>query len=133
MAKVNLLRTAAWLPLLVVLSVVEAKLLNTGIAEKLWLAARCLLVWLAWIPIAIAATFSKVTNDTSELRLGQMLLIPVVVVTAIGGLGLWVSVVMVESSLALALGAGAIAGSIGIWAAYGWWYQRKVDLLRDRQ
>ena len=133
MAKVNLLRTAAWLPLLAVLSVVEAKLLNAGIGEKLWLASRCLLVWLAWIPIAIAAAFSKVTNDTSELWLGQMLVMPVVIVTAIGVLGLWVSVLMAESLLALALGASAIAASVGIWVAYGWWYERKVDLLRDRQ
>jgi len=27
----------------------------------------------------------------------------------------------------------AVVASVGIWAAYGWWYNRKVDLLRDRQ
>ncbi len=133
MAKVNLARTAAWMPLAVVLTVVDAKLENAVVADRLWLVARITLLWFAWMPIAIAGKFSKGTNDTTLLRASQLLVVPVVIVAISAIIILWGTILMIESPVALIGGLAAIAGSLAIWAAYGWWYNRKVDLLRDRE
>jgi hypothetical protein len=133
MAKVNLVRTAAWLPLAVVLTVVDAKLENAAIADKLWLVARIMLLWFAWMPIAIAGKFSKGTNDTTLLRASQLLVVPVLIVAISAMIILWGAILIIDSPAAMIGGVAAIAGSVAIWAAYGWWYNRKVDLLRDRQ
>jgi hypothetical protein len=133
MAKVNLMRTFAWLPLVVALAMVDAKIENGLISEKLWLATRAVLLWLAWIPIAIAGKFSKGTNDTTAMRAGQILLVPLVVLIISGTVVLWGTILIVDRPEVLIGAAVAIAASIGTWAGYGWWYNRKVDLLRDRQ
>ena len=133
MAKVNLVRTAAWLPLGAVLTVVDARLSNEPMGATYWLAARVALLWLAWIPITIAGQFSKGTNDTTLLRAKQLLVIPVVIVVVSALIVFWGAILVNDSPMVLIGAAGAIAASVGLWAAYGWWYNRKVDLLRDRQ
>jgi len=133
MAKVALVRTAAWLPLLVVVAVVNAVLQNVGIAGSMWQAARALMLWLSWLPITLLGKFSKGTNDTTNLRPSSVLLVPILIAAIVAMAILWGGVLVAESGWALAAGAAAIAGSVGCWAAYGWWYNRKVDLLRDRE
>jgi hypothetical protein len=133
MAKVNLMRTLAWVPLVVLLAIVDAKIENGSIAERLLLAARGVLLWLAWMPIAIAGKFSKGTNDTTLMRARQIVLVPLAILVVSGMVILWGTILIVDSPWVLIGAAAAITASIGIWAAYGWWYNRQVDLLRDRQ
>ena len=133
MAKVNLVRTLAWLPLVAVLAIVGAKVENGSIAEGLRLAARAVLLWFAWMPIAIAGKFSKGTNDTTVMGVQQIILVPLVILVVSAMVVLWGTILIVDRPEVLIGAAIAIAASIGIWAGYGWWYNRKVDLLRDRQ
>lgn len=133
MAKVNLMRTLVWLPLVVVLAIVGAKIANESIADKLWLSSRGVLLWLAWTPIAIMGKFSKGTNDTTLMGARQIVLVPLVILVVSCMVILWATILIVDTAAVL-IGAGvAIVLSIGVWAAYGWWYNRKVDLLRDSQ
>jgi hypothetical protein len=133
MAKVALVRTAVWLPLLAVLAVVAAKLQNAGIGEGLWQATRVLMIWMSWLPITLIGKYSKGTNDSTNLRASFVIVVPLVIAAMVGMVILWGVLLVTESAWALLAGAGAIAGSVGMWALYGWWYNRKVDLLRDRQ
>ncbi len=133
MAKVNLIRTLAWLPLVVVLTVVDSRIANKSIADAAWLSSRAVFLWLAWMPIAIAGKFSKGTNDTTLMSTRQIVLVPLVILVVCCIVILWGTILIMDSAAVLIGAAGAIIVSIGIWAAYGWWYNRKVDLLRDRQ
>jgi hypothetical protein len=133
MAKVNLMRTLVWLPLVVVLAIVDAKIANKSIADTLWLSSRGLLLWLAWMPIAITGKFSKGTNDTTLMGTRQIILVPLLILVVCCMVILWGTILIVDNAAVLLGAGGAIVVSIGVWAAYGWWYNRKVDLLRDRQ
>ncbi|HKE09768.1 MAG TPA: hypothetical protein VKB48_18190 [Candidatus Acidoferrum sp.] len=132
-AKVNLVRTLAWLPFVAVLAILEAKLANKTIPETLWFAARAVLIWLSWMPITIAGKFSKGSNDTTMNQWRQVVLIPLLVLFISGVAILWGTILIFDNSEVLLVALASIAGSVGTWAAYGWWYNRKVDLLRDRQ
>jgi len=133
MAKVNLTRTLAWLPLVAVLAVVNAKIENGSVAGALWLAARGVLLWFAWMPIAIAGKFSKGTNDTTLTRARQIILVPLVILVVSVMVVLWAVILIVDRPEVLIGAVAALGASIGVWAAYGWWYNRQVDLLRDRE
>ena len=133
MVKVNLVRTFAWLPFVAVLAILEAKLANKTIPETLWFAARAFLIWLSWMPIAIAGKFSKGSNDTTMNQWRQVVLIPLLILALSGAAILWGMILIFDNPGVLLVAFASIWGSVGAWAAYGWWYNRKVDLLRDRQ
>jgi energy-coupling factor transporter ATP-binding protein EcfA2 len=125
MAKVNLMRTLAWLPLVAVLAIVDAKIDNGLITEKLWLAAKGVPLWLAWMPIVIAGKFSKGTNDTLLVSARQIVLVPLVMLVVSGMVILWATILIVDRPEVLVGAMAAIAASVGVWAAYGWWYNAK--------
>lgn len=132
-AKVNLIRTVAWLPFIGGLALLEAKLANKAFPETLWFAVRAFLIWLSWMPIAIAGKFSKGSNDTTFVQWRQLVLIPLIILGVSGAAIVWGMILIFDSRGILFVALASIAGSVGMWAAYGWWYNRKVDLLRDRQ
>ena len=85
------------------------------------------------MPIVLAGKFSKVTNDTSSLRLRTIpllgLLVIVISVVAILGAGVF----MASSWRPVIFLAGAALVSWLSWAAYGWYYEHgQVDLLREQ-
>ena len=134
MFKLNAVRTAAWVPLGLLLGVLNAKSTQASPAQGCWVVARCILLFLMVMPILLAGKFSKVTNDTLNLRLR---LVPFV--------GAFVCVVFLMITLgavALLVAPGPWAfpfivatGLVawGTWAAYGCYYDRaQVDLLRER-
>ena len=133
MAKVNLVRTLAWLPFVALLAILEAKLANKTIPETLWFAARAFLIWLSWMPVTIAGKFSKGSNDTTLNQWRQVLLIPLLITGLSGAALLWGMILIFDNPEVLLVAFASIACSVGAWAAYGWWFNRKVDLLRDRQ
>jgi hypothetical protein len=98
MAKVGLVRTVAFLPLLAVLAVVAAKLQNAGVGQGLWQATRVLAVWLSWLPLTLAGKFSKGTNDSTNLRASLVLVVPLVIVMMVLMVILWGMVLMTESA-----------------------------------
>ena len=133
MFKANAVRTVAWLPLGLTIGVLNARTARTTIGYSCWLAARAILLFLSLTPILLTGKFSKVTNDTSSLRLRTIpllgLLIVVIFVVAILGVG-----VFVASSWwpVMFLGGAAIVSWL-FWAAYGWYYEHgRVDLLREQ-
>ena len=69
MFKLNAVRTAAWVPLGLLLGVLNAKSMQASPAQGCWVVARCILLFLMVMPILLAGKFSKVTNDTLNLRL----------------------------------------------------------------
>ncbi len=133
MFKANAVRTAAWLPLGLTIGVLNARTAHTTIGYSCWLAARAILLFLSLMPIVLAGKFSKVTNDTSSLRLRTIpllgLLVIVISVVAILGAGVF----MASSWRPVIFLAGAALVSWLSWAAYGWYYEHgQVDLLREQ-
>lgn len=133
MFKANAARTAAWLPLGLTIGVLNARTAHTTIGYSCWLAARAIILFLSLIPILVAGKFSKVTNDTTSLRLRTIpllgLLIIVIIVVAILGAG-----VFMASSWwpVMFLGGTALVSWLS-WAAYGWYYEHaQADLLREQ-
>jgi hypothetical protein len=91
------------------------------------------MLFLSLMPILLAGKFSKVTNDTTSLRLRTIpllgLLIIVIFVVAILGGG-----VFMASSWwpVMFLGGTALVSWLS-WAAYGWYYEHaQADLLREQ-
>ena len=133
MFKANTARTAAWLPLGLMIGVLYAKIAHTMLADGCWLPARAVLLVLALTPILLAGKFSKVTNDTLNLRLrlvplfGVFLVVLFAVVTFSAG-------ALMASGWWPILFLGIVAGvSWASWAAYGWHYERgQADLLREQ-
>jgi hypothetical protein len=133
MFKANAVRTAAWVPLGVVMAVLYARTAHTTFADGCGLLARAVLLFVALSPILLSGKFSKVTNDTLNLRLRALplvgLFLAVIFAVATFGAGVflasgWWPVVF--------LGLAALL-SWAWWAVYGWYYQRgQVDLLREQ-
>src|SRR5215469_6282872 len=133
MFKVNAIRTAAWVPLGLIMAALNTKTAHTTIAGGCWLIVRVVLLFLGVAPILSAGKFSKVTNDTLNLRLGTIPL-----------LGLFTLVLLVVSTLSVSafMASGwwqiILLGGVGVvswlsWALYGWHYERgQVDLLREQ-
>lgn len=133
MAKASLVRTAAWVPLLVILAITNARLAKASIGNEMLVAAKVLLIWLAWIPFTILGKFSKGSNDSSFNSARRLLLIPVGIVVASAQVILAGATFMSEGPEGFLAGGLAIALSLGTWAMYGFWYNREVDLLRERE
>ena len=132
MWKINLVRTAAWMPVGVIMGAFAALSYGTGAGIALWLVLKGVLVYAAAIPLLSAGQFSKSTNDTSNLRLatvpliGFALLIVLMLVTA------GIMTMALPAAFALVSLCVTFAISLGAWWIYGKYYERgQVDLLRE--
>lgn len=135
MFKLNAVRTAAWVPLGLLLGALNARSTQASLEQGCWTSTKAVLLFLMVMPILLAGKFSEVTNDTSNLRLRLLpfvagIIFIVIVLTVLAGIALLV----VPGLWALPVLAAIGLVSWGSWAAYGWYYDRaQVDLLRERQ
>ena len=133
MFKANAVRTAAWLPLGLVMGVLYATTAHTTPESSCWLVGRSVLLFVAVTPILLAGKFSKITNDTLNLRLRMIPLLGLflVVIFAVATFG---AGVFMASGWWPVLFLGLVAlVSWASWATYGWYYDRgQVDLLREQ-
>lgn len=132
--KVNVVRTAAWIPLAGMLGALGARTAQKPIIEGCEIMLRALLLFLAVIPVMIAGKFSKITNDTMDFRLATIPLLGVASVLILIVVGLGAAAMYMSSGWAYAfIGLEAVAGWT-IWLLYGVYYERgRVDLLREKQ
>ena len=134
MFKLNAVRTAAWVPLGLLLGVLNAKSMQASPAQGCWVVARCILLFLMVMPILLAGKFSKVTNDTLNLRLRLVPLVGAFVCVVFLMITLGAVALLVAPgpwAFPFIVATGLVAW--GTWAAYGCYYDRaQVDLLRER-
>jgi hypothetical protein len=133
MFKANAVRTIAWIPLGLMIGICNARTANVPLAASCWIVLRAILLFLAVTPILLSGKFSKVTNDTANLRLRTIPLIVlfIVVITVLALLS--VGVFATDTWWPILFLAAIALVSWGSWAGYGWYYERaQVDLLRDR-
>ena len=134
MFKLNVVRTLAWVPIGILMAVLEAKSTGLPFSQTGWVAAKGIVLLLMVMPILLAGKFSKVTNDTLQLRLTMVPLIGTFVVITFVIITLASMAFTLESSL----GALVCVLTVGLtswstWAVYGWYYNRcQVDLLREK-
>ena len=69
MFKLNAVRTAAWVPLGLLLGALNARSTQPSLEQGCWTSTKAVLLFLMVMPILLAGKFSKVANDTSNLRL----------------------------------------------------------------
>ena len=133
MYKANAVRTAAWLPLGLMIGVLYAKISHTTLVDGCWLVVRAVLLVLALTPILLAGKFSKVTNDTLNLRLRLIPLLGIFLVVIFAAVTFGAGALMASGWWPV-LFLGIVAGvSWASWAAYGWYYERgQADLLREQ-
>jgi len=133
MFKANAVRTAAWVPLGLVIGVLNATTSHTLITAGCWLVARAVLLFLAAAPILLAGKFSKGTNDTLNMRLRMIPLLGLFLVVIFLIVTLGAGVFMADDWWPILFLAGVHLVSWAAWAAYGWYYNRaQVDLLREQ-
>lgn len=135
MFKLNAVRTAAWVPLGLLLGALNARSTQASLGQGCWTSTKAVLLFLMVMPILLAGKFSKVTNDTSNLRLRLLPFVAgiIFIVIALTVLAL-IALLVVPGLWALPVLAAIGLVSWGSWAAYGWYYDRaQVDLLRERQ
>jgi hypothetical protein len=133
MFKANTVRTAAWIPLALMIGVLNARTADTTIASSCWWVARGILLFLDVQPILLAGKISKVTNDTSNMRLRTIPLLGLFVMMILVVVGLGAGVFMASGWWPVIFLGGVAVLSWVSWAAYGWYYERgQVDLLREQ-
>jgi hypothetical protein len=133
MFKANTVRTAAWIPLGLMIGVLNARTADTTIASSCWWVARGILLFLGVQPILLAGKISKVTNDTSNMRLRTIPLLGLFVMMILVVVGLGAGVFMASGWWPVIFLGGVAVVSWVSWAAYGWYYERgQVDLLREQ-
>jgi hypothetical protein len=133
MFKTNVIRTAAWVPLGLMIAVLNARTARTTITASCWLVGRSVLLFLGLAPILLAGKFSKVTNDTLNMRLKMVpllgLFLVVISVVATFGAGVF----MTSGWWPIVFLGGVVLVSWLSWTAYGWYYDRgQADLLREQ-
>jgi hypothetical protein len=133
MFKVNAVRTAAWLPLGLMIGVLNAKIAHTTVVDSCWLVARAVLLFLGLMPILLAGKFSKVTNDTLNLRLRTIPVLGLFLIVIFAVVSFGAGVVMASGWWPMAFLAGVAVVSWAAWAGYGWYYDHgQADLLREQ-
>lgn len=132
MWKINLVRTAAWTPVGVLIGAFAGLGSGSAAGTAALLVLKGVLVYAASIPLLSAGQFSKSTNDTSNLRLatlplvGFALLIVLMLVTA------GIMTMALPTTLAFPSLGVTLAIPLGAWWLYGRYYERgQVDLLRE--
>ena len=132
MWKVNLVRTAAWLPVGTMLGALVGFSFGTGAGLAAWLVLKGTLVYVAAIPSLSAGHFSKSTNDTSNLRLATLPLMGLAVLFGLMFLAASITTMALSSAWVLVSFGAALTISLGAWWLYGWYYEQgHVDLLRE--
>jgi hypothetical protein len=132
MWKINLVRTAVWLPFGVLLGALMGFSYGGSAGIGAWLMLKGMLVFAASIPLLSAGQFSKSTNDTSNLRLATLPLIGLAVLLVL--LFVTSAIMTLALSAAWALVALGLSSAISLstWSLYGRYYERgQVDLLRE--
>jgi hypothetical protein len=134
MWKINLVRTAAWLPLGALLGALMGFGFGSGTGMGAWILLKGMLAFAASIPLLSAGHFSKSTNDTSNLRLATLpLLGSVVLIVSLFFTAAIMTLALPAAWWLVSLGASS-AISLAAWWLYGVYYERgQVDLLRERK
>ena len=135
--KVNLLRAVLWAPFGLALGILVARDMR-GSPEPwtngVWFTARVLLTVIAVMPVMVAVTFSKSSNDTGTDSIRGAAVLALVTIGGVflltlAGIGLttpwpWSAAAIIT----LAVTAWAM------WSSYGAYYEKgKVDLVRTRE
>lgn len=131
MLKANLVRLAAGLPFLIILTAAGSWRLTGGVAVGLVPAAKVLVIYLVTLPMILALRFSAGTNDT-QLNPGLYVATPLLVLLWLGAAALFL--IPVTSAWAVwGLGLVMLLNTLLVGAYVLAWNHGNFDLLTDRR
>jgi hypothetical protein len=132
MWKINLVRTAAWLPFGALLGALMGFGFSSGAGVGAWLVLKGIFVVAASTPLLSAGHFSKSTNDTTNIRLSTLPLFGFVVLVVLLFAVAAIMTMALPAAWSLVSLAASLTISLATWWLYGIYYERgQVDLLRE--
>jgi hypothetical protein len=132
MWKINLVRTAAWLPIGALMGALMGLGNGSGAGLGAWLVLKGALAYAAAIPLLSAGHFSKSTNDSTNLQLSTLPLLGFAVLIVIMLAAAAIMTLVLPAAWALVSLGATLAIALSAWWLYGRFYERgQVDLLRD--
>ena len=132
MWKINLVRTAAWTPVGLLMSAFAGLSYGSAAGIAAWLVLKGVLVYTASIPLLSAGQFSKSTNDTSNLRLATLPLVGFAMLIVLMFATAGIMTMALPTGLAFPSLGMTLGISLGAWWLYERYYERgQVDLVRE--
>ncbi|PYV22186.1 MAG: hypothetical protein DMG24_17555 [Acidobacteria bacterium] len=130
--KVNGMRCAVWLPLLIAYAPILAWRLNAEPTQGIVFALKAFCLVVALQPVMVLGHVSKGTNDSEGITLGRLFLLSMLGLGVFILLAAGVMTFMPDPLITVVGLAIAAFSALGFWLLYGFFYNRRLDLLRTQ-